>query len=94
MNNYDQTIKYIKQLKQTYKIRNMLLIWFFKMRVIRNFDQNTLSLMQNDYINKLIKDYQIDMIMKILSTSLPKNFEKFMRKIDSIRIHKYRKKLN
>ena len=93
MNNYDQTIKYVKQLKQAYEIRNMSFIRFLKMRIIRNFDQNTLSLMQNNYMNKLIKNYQIDIIMKALSTPLLKNLEKFMKKIDFIKIHEYRKKI-
>ena len=62
---------------------------FLRVRVIKNFDQNTLSLMQNDYMNKLAKNYQIDIIIKTSFTSLSKNLEQFMKKIDSIRIHEY-----
>ena len=57
INNYHQIIKYIKRLEKSYKIRNMLFIRFWKMKIIKNFDQNTLSLMQDKYMNKLTKKY-------------------------------------
>ena len=70
----------------------MTLTHFLKMRVFKSFCQNTLSLMQNAYMNKFVKNNNINIIIKRLFVSIFENLEKFMKEIDSVRIHEYKKK--
>lgn len=52
--------KYISQFKKWFEIRNMdQLTYFLEIRVIRNVDADTISLMQDAYMNKLTKKYEI-----------------------------------
>ena len=67
--------------------------FFLKIRIIRNFDQNTVAIVQNAYMKKLIKKYDIDVVVKTSFSFFSDDFTKHENEIDSIRVHIYKKKI-
>ncbi len=63
---------YIDQIKRMFEIRNMKSLKFFlEMRVIQSLE--SIHLVQDAYIDKLIKNYQININLKTSSISLSFN---------------------
>ncbi len=83
---------YITRLKSMFEMRNMKSIKFFlKIRIIQTID--SIYLMQDTYIDKLIKNYTISNF-KASSTSLSiADIESFDEDVDQSRMHEYRKKM-
>ena len=93
-NRANQMHDYVKRFKNVFKIKNFEKMKFFlKIKIIRNFDQNTVAIMQNAYMKKLIKKYNIDVVIKILFSSLLNNLIKYENEIDFVRLHIYKKKI-
>ena len=67
--------------------------FFLKIKIIRNFDQSTVAILQNVYMKKLIKKYNIDVAIKTLFSSLLNDLIKYENKIDLVRFYIYRKKV-
>lgn len=61
--------------------------------MLRNLDQGTVALVQDSYMDKLAKEYDIDTTMKTPATPLPDNLGKFTGEVDPARVHIYRKKV-
>ena len=67
--------------------------FFLKIKIIRNFNQSTVVIMQNVYMKKLIKKYNIDVVIKTSFSSLSNNLIKYENEIDFARLHIYKKKI-
>ena len=82
---------YVKRLMKMFEIRNLDSMKFFlEVRIIRK--KGTVSLMQNIYIEKLMKKYEIDPInMKAFVASIPVDLEAFDDEFDIADTHQYRK---
>ena len=65
--------------------------FFLGVRVIRNFQQETVSSVQDTYREKLIKDYDLDIVKKAPSTPLPGEIEVYDGEVDPARVHLYKK---
>ena len=90
----NQMHDYVKRFKNVFEIKNLERMKFFlKIKIIRNFNQNTVAIMQNVYMKKLIKKYNIDVVIKILFSSLLNNLIKYKSEIDFAWLHIYRKKI-
>ena len=93
-NRTNQTHDYVKRFKNAFEIKNFEKMKFFlKIKIIRNFDQNTVAIMQNVYMKKLIKKYNIDVIIKTSFSSLLNNLIKYESEIDFARLYIYKKKI-
>ncbi len=66
--------------------------FFLEIRVIQNIAKETIHLMQNTYIDKLVKNYQINTNLKtsFISLSLNNDIKSFKKKVDLKRIHTYK----
>ena len=85
---------YVKRFKNVFEIKKFDKMKFFlKIKIIRNFDQNTVAIVQNVYMKKLIKKYNIDVIIKTLFLSLLNNLIKYESEINFARLHIYKKKV-
>ncbi len=86
---------YITRLKSMFEMRDMKSIKFFlKIRIIQKFD--SIFLMQDTYIDKLMKNYAINTNCKASSTSLSIKFDDiklFDENVDFNYMHEYRKKM-
>ncbi len=76
-----------------FEMRDMKSIKFFlKIRVIQTID--SIYLMQDIYIDKLIKNYKININSKMSFISLSiEDIESFDEDVDFNHMHKYRKKM-
>ena len=86
---------FIERLANKYKLKVLKSMMFFlKIRVIHDKKNSTVNLIQNDYINKLTKIYQINISIKsfIISLSIDKLITHENEK-DKSRIIVYRKKI-
>ena len=91
----NQIHDYMKRFKNVFEIKNLEKVKFFlKIKIIRNFDQNTVAIVQNAYMKKLIKKYNIDVVIKTSFLSLLNDLIKYKNEIDFARLHIYKKKLN
>ena len=82
---------YIKRFKNVFEIRNFEKMKFFlKIKIIKNFDQSTVVIMQNVYMKKLIKKYNIDVAIKTSFLSLSNDLTKYENEIDFARFHTYK----
>ncbi len=91
---------YIARLKSMFEMRNMRFVKFFlEIRVIQTIDSiyqtiNSIYLVQDIYIDKLIKNYAININSKTSSISLSiEDIESFDENVDLNRMHEYRKKM-
>ncbi len=84
---------YIARLKDIFEMRDMKSIKFFlNVKIIQTID--LIYLMQDTYIDKLTKNYAININFKALSTSLSiADIESFDEDVDFNRMHEYRKKM-
>jgi hypothetical protein len=84
---------YIARLKDMFEMRDMRSIKFFlEIRVIQTID--SIYLMQDIYIDKLVKDYKININSKASHISLSiEDIESFDEDVDLNRMHEYRKKM-
>ena len=93
-NRANQMHEYVKRLKNIFEIKNFEKMKFFlKIKIIKNFDQNTVVIMQNVYMKKLIKKYNIDVVIKTSFSLLLNNLIKYKSEIDFVRLYIYRKKI-
>ena len=64
-NRVNQMHIYVKRFKNVFEIKNFEKMKFFlKIKIIKKFDQSTVVIMQNAYMKKLIKKYNIDVVIK------------------------------
>ncbi len=86
---------YIDRLKEIFEMRNMRQVKFFlDVKIIQTI--NSIDLVQNIYIDKLVKNYKTDIInLNVSSTSLSMKFAdtKFNEDVDQNPMHEYRKKM-
>jgi hypothetical protein len=84
---------YIDRLKSIFEMRNMRSMKFFlEIRIIQTID--SIYLMQDIYIDKLVKHYKININSKTSSTSLSiEDIESFEIDVDPNCMHEYRKKI-
>jgi hypothetical protein len=86
---------YIARLKSMFEMRDMKSVKFFlEIRVIQSID--SIYLMQDIYIDKLVKNYAINTNCKAPSISLSVEFDgikSFDEDVDQSRMHEYRKKM-
>ncbi len=84
---------YIARLKDIFEMRDMRSIKFFlDVRIIQTIE--LIYLMQDTYIDKLMKNYKINTNCKTSSTSLSiADIESFDEDVDFNRMHEYRKKM-
>ncbi len=85
---------YIDRLKRIFEMRDMRQMKFFlEIRIIHTIE--SIYLMQDIYIDKLIKDYQININFKASFISLSMKFvtESYHEDVDQSRMHEYRKKM-
>jgi hypothetical protein len=84
---------YIARLKSMFEMRDMKSIKFFlEIRVIQTID--SIYLVQDTYIDKLVKNYKININSKASFTSLSiEDIESFKRDVDLNRMHEYHKKM-
>ena len=85
----------ITQFKKWFEIKNMgQLIYFLKIQVIRNVDEGIILLMQNVYINKLIKEYEIIAKKKIaIPFSYDQELISYENEVDPVLMNSYKKKI-
>jgi hypothetical protein len=68
--------------------------FFLKVRIIQNQSVETIHLVQDIYIDKLVKNYKIDTNSKAsFIFLLIEDIESFDEDVDSNRMHEYRKKM-
>ncbi len=81
---------YIARLKSMFEMRDMKSMKFFlEIRVIQN---DSIYLVQDTYIDKLVKDYKININSKASLISLSiEDIESFNEDVDPNRMHEYRK---
>jgi hypothetical protein len=86
---------YIDRLKGIFEMRDMGPVKFFLgVRVIQDLRAGTVNLVQDTYIDKLVKDYKINTNSKAPLTPLPiGGIESFDGDVDPNRMHEYRKKV-
>lgn len=92
-NRKNEMKSYKKRLCETYEIKKLKMNFFLKMRIFRNFNHDILCLMQNVYMSKLRKKYNINSNIKTFKMPLS-YIEKlilFFEKIDETIIHDYKK---
>lgn len=71
MKKIDEIEKYINRLKKMFEIKNInQLIYFFEVKIIKNNDVNIISLMQNAYLDKLTKKYNISIDENVFTSLL------------------------
>ena len=93
-NQANQIHVYVKSFKNVFEIRNFEKVKFFlKIKIIRNFDQSTVTIMQNVYMKKLIKKYNIDVIIKTSFSPLSDDLIKYKNEVDFAWLHIYKKKI-
>ena len=93
-NRANQMHIYVKRFKNVFEIKNLEKVKFFlKIRIIRNFDQNTVAIVQNAYMKKLVKKYNIDVAIKTSFSPLSDDLIKYENEVDFARLHIYRKKI-
>ena len=95
---FDQTNRvkiYVQQLRNSFEIKNLdRLDFFLKVRILKN--KNTINLIQNSYMEKLAKEYNISINRKASVSPLPWSADEmtvYENEIDETRIHEYRKKI-
>lgn len=82
---------YVKRLMKMFEIRDLSFIkFFFGIRIIRNHQKKIFSLVQNTYMKKLMKEYEID-ISKSLMTSISVDLEIYEDEVIITDIHQYKK---
>ncbi len=83
----------IARLKSIFEMRDMRQMKFFlEIRIIQTFE--SIYLVQNIYIDKLVKNYKINTNAKASSIPLSiEDIESFDEDVDSNRMHEYRKKV-
>jgi hypothetical protein len=87
---------YIDRLKSIFEMRDMRQMKFFlEIRIIQDQNAETIHLVQDIYIDKLVKNYKININSKASSISLSVRFvtESYDEDVDSSRMHKYCKKI-
>ena len=90
----NQMHDYVKRFKNAFEIKDFEEVKFFlKIKIIKNFDQSTVVIVQNVYMKKLIKKYNIDVVIKTLFSSLLNDLIKYENEIDFAWLHIYRKKI-
>jgi hypothetical protein len=79
----------IRRLKDIFDIKNLnSLNFFFDVRILQKFD--TIWLIQNFYMNKLIKNYVINIEYKATTFLLYQSLMSYIDEINQKRIHVYR----
>ena len=86
---------YVNKFKRMFEIKNMkILTYFLEVRVIRDVDAKIIKLVQDVYIDKLVKEYQIPFDSK---ASTPISYEEEMKpyenEIDAKLMDLYKKKV-
>ena len=90
----NQMHNYIKRFKNVFEIKDFEEVKFFlKIKIIKNFNQNTVAIAQNVYMKKLIKKYNIDVAIKTSFSLLSNDLIKYEGEIYFVRLHIYRKKI-
>ncbi len=94
--NREQNVQnYVDQIKRMFEIRDMRSLKFFlEMRIIQSID--FVYLVQDAYIDTLVKNYQININVKASSISLSlseNDLQSYQKDIDSKKIHTYRQKV-
>jgi hypothetical protein len=86
---------YVLRFKKMFEIRDMsALTYFLGMRIIQDNETGTIHLIQDAYMDKLIKKYEVDDELKKSETSLNlEELKSYEGEIDSARMHLYRKKM-
>ena len=86
---------YVQQLRNSFEIKDLgRLKFFLGVRILKN--KNTISLIQNSYMEKLAKEYNIPTNRKAPASPLPWPADEmavYENEIDEARIHEYRKKV-
>ncbi len=84
---------YIDRLKSIFEMRNMSHVKFFlRIRIIQTIE--SIYLVQDTYIDKLVKNYKININSKASFTSLSiEDIESFDEDVESNHMHEYRKKM-
>ena len=88
--------EYVQRFMKMIEIRDMRsLIYFLGVRVIHDIKAKTVHLIQNIYMDKLVKEYNINETSQTSSQTLIFNEElaSFDDEVDSARMHLYRKKV-
>ena len=86
--------RYASRLKSIYEIKDLSeMAWFLGVRIIR--EKGTISLVQDSYIDKIIKTYGIEASAKTPATPLPfpANLAPYEGEVDADRTHEYRQKV-
>ncbi len=82
----------IRRLKDIFDMRNLdSLNFFFDVRILQK--SNTIWLIQNSYMNKLIKDYVINIKYKATTLLSYQSLMSYIDEINQERIHVYRQKI-
>lgn len=85
---------YVRCLMEMFEIRNLDAMKFFlEVRIIRDREQGTVSMVQDTYMEKLVKEYDIDSVnMKAPVAPIPVDLEAFDGEADiADTTHQYRK---
>lgn len=91
----NQMEEYVRLLKGKYEMKDLgVLKFFLGARIIHEVEKGTLSLVQDDYLNKIAKEYDILTSTRTPKIPLPLASElvPFLGPIDESRRHEYRKK--
>ena len=90
----DQVASYVNRFQEMFEIRDLGPVKFFLgIRVIRDEMRDSVALVQDTYMDKLIKDYEVDITRKTPSTPLPGDLVAHEGEVDVARMHDYRKKV-
>jgi hypothetical protein len=82
----------IRRLKDIFDMRNLnSLNFFFDVRILQKFD--TIWLMQNFYMNKLIKNYVINIEYKVTTFLSYQSLMSYIDEMNQKRVHVYRQKM-
>lgn len=86
---------YVQRLKDAFEIRDLGEIEFFLgIRIIQNIEAGAVNLMQDSYMDKLMKDYDFNPYEKFSATPLHlEDLKPHEGPVDDARVHLYRKKV-
>lgn len=89
----DNVESYVKRLMEMFEIRDLGPIKFFLgVRIIRDWKKGTVSMVQDSYMKKLVKEYGIDITnLKAPVVPIPVDLETFDGEADIADTHQYRK---
>lgn len=91
----NETNQLIDQLKEIFEFRDLKhLQYFLRVRIIQTRQAEIVHLMQDVYMKKLIKNYEMILTNQKISTSLSyQSLTSYSGEIDQSRIHIYRQKV-